>query len=92
MENSDTARPSRRHLLIGAVAAGAGATASAVAGVQSAAASSGNSNEVQLGVVNSCSATTEIETTSAVSVELTQPSSQARMHARSTETGHVRFT
>src|ERR1700678_4165118 len=56
------ARHSRRHFLIGVVAAGAGAAASAATGVQSAAASTGNSNNVQLGEINSCSATTEIET------------------------------
>ena len=61
---SSLARPSRRHLLIGLVSAGAGAAAGAVAGVQSADASTGNSNDVQLGEVNSCSATTEIETSS----------------------------
>jgi len=61
---SRLARPSRRNLLIGFVAAGAGVAASAAAGVQSAAASTGNSNDVQLGKVNSCSATTEIETSS----------------------------
>jgi hypothetical protein len=58
------ARPSCRHLLIGLVSAGAGAAAGAVAGAQPADASTGNSNDVQLGKVNSCSATTEIETSS----------------------------
>jgi hypothetical protein len=61
---SRLARPSRRRLLIGAVAAGAGVAASAAAGVGPAAASTGNSKDVQLGEVNSCSATTEIEASS----------------------------
>ena len=47
---------------IGLVSAGAGAAAGAVAGVQSADASTGNSNDVQLGEVNSCSVmATELE-------------------------------
>lgn len=63
-EPRPVARPSRRRLLIGVVTAGAGVAASAVAGAQSAAASTGNSKDVQLGEVNSCSATTEIDSSS----------------------------